>query len=143
MTSRLLFPLFVLLIVAIVGAPIAAADPINSKNAETFLLTCDNGQTYKIVTNGNGSFTPGHVVGSNLVLQPLALTFTGTQVSTGDVVFSETEYRGGGNARMKGLEGSLVTCTGDFGTFVDPEQPELGEISASVIAVVTISPRSR
>jgi hypothetical protein len=55
----------------------AAADPINAKNSLTFPATCDDGQTIQVVVNGNGAWTPAHVVGSTAVFipQPFDLTF--------------------------------------------------------------------
>jgi hypothetical protein len=54
----------------------AAADPSGAKNSFAFTATCD-GQELDFVVNGNGDFTPGHVVGSTsvFVLQALAITF--------------------------------------------------------------------
>jgi hypothetical protein len=54
----------------------AAADPINAKNSLTFPATCDDGQTVQVVVNGNGDFTPGHVVGSTAVFVLQSFNFT-------------------------------------------------------------------
>jgi hypothetical protein len=86
----------------------AAADPINAKNSFTFPATCDNGQTVQFVVNGNGDFTPGHVVGSTavFVLQSFNVTFQFTP--TGGETESETDARSKGN-----IHGDLVTCSFD------------------------------
>jgi hypothetical protein len=54
----------------------AAADPSGAKNSFAFTATCD-GQQIDLAVNGNGDFTPGHVVDSTsvFVLQALAITF--------------------------------------------------------------------
>ena len=51
------------------GAPTAAAAP---PERQTFELHCSNRETYTVEVNGNGSFTPGRVVGSTLVVIPVA-----------------------------------------------------------------------
>ena len=85
----------------------AAADPINAKNGLTFPATCD-GQTVQFAVNGNGDFTPGHVVGSTavFVLQSFEITFQFTP--TGGEPMTETAARSKGN-----VHGDLVTCSFD------------------------------
>jgi hypothetical protein len=85
----------------------AAADPSKAKNSLTFPATCD-GQTVQFVVNGNGDFTPGHVVGSTsvFVLQSFTITFEFTP--TGGQTMSETAARSKGN-----VHGDLVTCSFD------------------------------
>jgi hypothetical protein len=85
----------------------AAADPINAKNGLTFPAACD-GQTVQFAVNGNGDFTPGHVVGSTavFVLQSFDITFEFTP--TGGEPMSETAARSKGN-----VHGDLVTCSFD------------------------------
>jgi hypothetical protein len=86
----------------------AAADPTNAKNSLTFPATCDDGQTVQVVVNGNGDFTPGHVVGSTavFVLQAFDITFQFTL--PGEPTQSETTTRSKGN-----VHGDLVTCSFD------------------------------
>lgn len=58
-----------------VAAAPAGADP----KGDTFALECDDGQTYNVVANGNGNFTPAHDSASTTVFIPLAFgDFTGT-----------------------------------------------------------------
>jgi hypothetical protein len=85
----------------------AAADPIGAKNGLTFPATCD-GQTVQFAVNGNGDFTPGHVVGSTavFVLQAFDITFQFTP--PGGPTQSETTARSKGN-----VHGDLVTCSFD------------------------------
>jgi hypothetical protein len=86
-------------------APSAAADPTNG---ELIPLTCD-GQSVEVVVNGNGDFTPGHVVDdtSVFILQSIDATFEFTP--TGGQPESESFTRSKAN-----LHGDLVSCTFDF-----------------------------
>ena len=85
----------------------AAADPINAKNNFSFPADC-GGQPVQFVLNGNGDFTPGHVVGSTsvFVVQSFNVTFEFTP--TGGETMSETAARSKAN-----VHGDLVTCTFD------------------------------
>lgn len=106
---------------ALVGPP-ADADPVRSKNAFTIPVTCD-GQTFQVVVNGNGRFTPAHVVGTNQNFVPVSFgqtTFT-VRNSQGQVIVSETEppeTKGRGRA---GQSRELVTCSFNFTQPVSPE----------------------
>jgi hypothetical protein len=84
----------------------AAADP-SGKNSLTFPAACD-GQTVQFAVNGNGDFTPGHVVGSTavFVLQAFDITFQFTL--PGEPTQTETTARSKGN-----VHGDLVTCRFD------------------------------
>lgn len=99
----------------------AAAPP----QAEEFDLECDNGEAYTVWANGNGDFTPGHIIGSPGVLVPLSFEFTFTPAGGGDPEM-ESLAKGNGNA-MSGKE--LVTCT--FG-FSGPD----GDLSATVVGFI-------
>jgi hypothetical protein len=85
----------------------AAADPINANNGLQFSADC-GGQTVPFAVNGNGDFTPGHVVGSTavFVLQSFAITFQFTP--TGGQTMTETAARSKHN-----VHGDLVTCSFD------------------------------
>jgi hypothetical protein len=52
--------------------PAASADPVHAKNAFTVQATCGT-RTMTAVTNGNGTFTPAHVIGSTAVFVPTAV----------------------------------------------------------------------
>ena len=86
----------------------AAADPINAKNSLTFPVTCDDGQTVQIVLNGNGAFTPAHVVGSTAVFIPQAFDVTFEFTPPGGPTQSETD-----TSSKPNVHGELVTCSFD------------------------------
>ena len=69
----------------------ASADPVNAKNAGFFTAVCGTNEL-DVVVNGNGVFTPAHVIGSTSVFIPTAfdLTFTFTP-SGGGVPGIDTE----------------------------------------------------
>ena len=69
------------------------ADPTNAKNALFVTATCDNGQSFQIVTNGNGAFTAAHDRNSTATLIPFAFgEFTGTLTDpAGNVVDTFTD----------------------------------------------------
>jgi hypothetical protein len=86
----------------------AAADPINAKNNLIFPATCD-GQTVQFVVNGNGAFTPGHVVGSTAVFIPQVVDITLQFTPTGGETVTQTF-----TAAHPNVHGDVVTCTVDF-----------------------------
>jgi hypothetical protein len=86
----------------------AAADPINAKNSLTFPATCDNGQTVQVVVNGNGAFSPAHVVGSTAVFIPQAFDLTFQFTPTGGETMTETD-----TSSKHNVHGDLVTCSFD------------------------------
>jgi hypothetical protein len=108
---------------AVTGVGTAAADPVKAKKAELLTITCDNGLgTLEIATNGNGTYTPGHVTTSNLVGKPYELHITGTFTPPGGEPqsFSEDNVK-----KHAPNSGRLATCTfhqegsdPDGGTFV-------------------------
>jgi hypothetical protein len=85
----------------------AAADPSEAKNSLTFPAACD-GQTVQVVVNGNGDFTPGHVMGSTAVFVLQSFNFTFEVTPTGGETMSETNTGSKGN-----VHGDLVTCSFD------------------------------
>ncbi len=91
---------------AAVLVPAAVADPTNAKNAGQITAIC-GGQTVTVVVNGNGTFTPAHVVGSTSVFVPTAfdLTFVFTP-SGGGSPFVDTE-----TAAKAAPIRNTVTCT--------------------------------
>jgi hypothetical protein len=98
------------LMIAIIAAlaPGAGADPINAKNSFQFPATCDNGQTVQIVVNGNGEFTPGHVVGSTAVFVPQAFDTTFEFTPPGGPTQTMTD-----TSSKHNVHGNLVTCSLD------------------------------
>jgi hypothetical protein len=91
-----------------VFAPAASSDPLNAKNSFAFPATCDNGQTVQVVVNGNGTFSPAHVVGSTAVFIPQALDTTFEFTPPGGPTETETE-----TVSKPNVHGDLVTCSFD------------------------------
>ena len=89
-------------LVAVLGfAPSAAADP----KAEVVPVNC-GGQVLLVAVNGNGDFTPGHLVGSTSVAVVQAIDATFTFTPPGGQTFTEHVDRSKGN-----LKGDTMTCT--------------------------------
>jgi hypothetical protein len=86
----------------------AAADPINAKNSFTFPATCDDGQSVQVVVNGNGEFSPAHVVGSTAVFIPEVFDVTFEFTPPGGPTQSETD-----TSSKHNVHGDLVTCSFD------------------------------
>ena len=102
------YPAVVAAVVALgVLAPAASADPLNAKNSFAFPATCD-GQTVQFVANGNGEFTPGHVVGSTavFVVQAFDITFEFTPPGGPTETMTDTSSK-------SNVHGDLVTCSVD------------------------------
>jgi hypothetical protein len=89
-------------------AQVAGADPTNAKNSLTFPATCDDGQTVQVVVNGNGAWSPAHVVGSTAMFIPQAFDLTFEFTPTGAPTQTQTDIRSKPN-----LHGDLVTCSFD------------------------------
>ena len=87
------------------SASVAAADPSNAKGAVQVQAVC-NGQSVTVVVNGNGRFTPGHVVGSTRMFVPTAFNLTFTFTPTGGSPMTELE-----TAAKAGPVKNPVTCT--------------------------------
>lgn len=68
----------------------ATADPGHAKNASHVQAICGT-QTVNVVVNGNGKFTPAHVVGSTKVFVPTALNLTFTFTPTGGTAQTSTQ----------------------------------------------------
>ncbi len=98
-------------VVAVTAAPLtttAWGDPVRSKNSLAFPATCD-GRDLEFVTNGNGAWTPAHVVGTNEVFHPTAFDISGSFTPTGgeteEFTFQETK-----KGQRNGRQDDLVTC---------------------------------
>lgn len=93
------------LVFAGVVIPAATADPSNAKNAGQVNAICSGPIT--VVVNGNGEFTPAHVVGSTSVFIPTAfdLKFTFTPAG-GGTPMSDTDM----SAKAAPIK-NTVTCT--------------------------------
>jgi hypothetical protein len=90
------------------SAGIASAAPTKSPNAEIIPVTCDHGVTFNVVSNGNGTFTPGHILdGDGNVVIPVSFVFEGYD-SGGTLIFSEHLAKQG---QRKGQADRMITCT--------------------------------
>ena len=104
---------------------------------EAIPLECSDGNTYEVVVNGNGAFTPGRLVGSTGVLVPTAFgeTTFRAELPDGEVI-EETEpasAKGGGNVTAHNPQ-ETVTCT-----FSVTEELEADEDGLPAGTVITIS----
>jgi hypothetical protein len=88
-----------------VMVPAATADPSHAKNATQIHASC-GGQPVAVVVNGNGEFTPAHVVGSTSVFIPTSFNLTFTFTPTGGVPMPETDT----SAKAAPIK-TTVTCT--------------------------------
>jgi hypothetical protein len=104
-----------------VFAQTASADPSHAKNAGFFTAVCGSTQL-SVVVNGNGEFTPAHVVGSTSVFIPTAFDLTFSFAPSGGgapEVETNTAARQHqpGNAVTCHLPAALNTVTFPDGTF--------------------------
>jgi len=111
----------VLAMFCLASAQGAAADPVNAKNAGLFVADC-GGTELQVVVNGNGVFTPAHVIGSTAMFVPTAfdLTFTFTPTGGGaPEVHTETSAKAHqpSNAVTCDLPAAENTFTSPEGTF--------------------------
>ena len=116
------------------GAPLATAAP---PEQETFELVCDGGQTFEVVVNGNGAFTPARVLGSNQVLIPISFgDFTFTAVLPDGTVIEDSEpggeAKGGGNVAQRNPR-PTVTCTFEDSFVLEEDDPEFGLPAGTVV----------
>ena len=97
--------------------PAAMADPSHAKNATQISATC-SGHPISFVVNGNGEFTPAHVIGSTAVFIPTAFNLTFSFTPTGGTTQSETD-----TAAKAHQPSNAVTCElpAALNTFTSPE----------------------
>jgi hypothetical protein len=105
MKRRFVMAVACLTFAAAVIVPAAAADPINAKNSTQISASC-SGHPVIVVVNGNGEFTPAHVIGSTSVFIPTAfdLTFTFTPTGGSPEPMQDTSAKAGPFT-------NTVTCT--------------------------------
>ena len=84
----------------------AAADPGHAKNALRLRAQCGT-QMVNVVVNGNGKFTPAHVVGSTKVFVPTALHLSFTFTPASGPASTDTQNVVKKSATKRGT----VTCT--------------------------------
>jgi hypothetical protein len=98
----------------------ASADPLNAKKSDVFTAIC-GGTQLMVSVNGNGEFTPAHVIGSTAVFVPTAFDLTFSFTPTGGTTESETDTSAKAhqprNAVTGDLSAELNTFTGPDGTF--------------------------
>ena len=95
-------------------AATAGADPTNAKNAQQLQAVCGT-QTLTVVVNGNGEFTPAHVIGSTSIFIPTAFDVTFTFTPTGGSTETETDT----SAKAAPIK-DTITCTIPFQSFQSP-----------------------
>ena len=103
---RHLFALLAGCAVAGLLAVSAVADPGHAKNASHVQAICGT-QTVNVVVNGNGTFTPAHVVGSTKMFIPTVLHLTFTFTPTGGQPQADTQNATKASPTKRGT----VTCT--------------------------------
>jgi hypothetical protein len=104
---RLTFATTLVAVMAVVAVQAASADPINAHKGDVFVVTCPGGgPDILVAVNGNGEFTPAHVIGSTAVFIPTAfdLTFSFTPAGSNQT-FTDTDTSAKANQ-----SGNLITC---------------------------------
>jgi hypothetical protein len=98
-------------------AQTASADPTNAKNTQVITANC-GAQQRQVSVNGNGEFTPAHVIGSTAVFVPTAFNLTFSFTPTGGTTQSETDTSAKQNQAK-----ATVTCNipANLNTFTSPE----------------------
>jgi hypothetical protein len=111
------------IIVALVAVAVAvfvqtaSADPTNAKKSQTITAMCGSQQVV-VSVNGNGEFTPAHVIGSTAVFVPTAFDLTFSFTPPGGPTQSDTDT----SAKRHQAKGA-VTCDipAALNTFPGPE----------------------
>jgi hypothetical protein len=88
MLKRLLV-LYALMALAGVSAQSASANQTNAPDALAVTIVCSN-QQYLLAVNGNGTFTPGHVIGESREFVPTAFDLTYSFTDTSGTVDTQT-----------------------------------------------------
>ena len=108
------------LVAAALAAQVASADPSNAKNSQQVTAVC-GGKQMQVVVNGNGVFTPAHVVGSTSVFVPTAFDLTFSFTPTGGTTQTEDNVAAKHNqptgAVTCAIPAALNTFTTPDGTF--------------------------
>jgi hypothetical protein len=106
-------------VVFTVFAQTASADPVNAKGANVVTLSCPAPQgLIQVAVNGNGDFTPGHVLGSTALFVPTALNLTFTGTPTGGAPESETQTTAKARQPSNAIECQVPK---ELNTFTSPE----------------------
>jgi hypothetical protein len=110
-------------LLALVAAVVAAAafvaptsaDPIHAKDAMQVQAICGT-KTLTAVVNGNGKFTPAHIIGSTSVFIPTAFNLTFTFTPPGGTTMTEHNTA----AKASPIK-NTITCTIPFQSFPSPQ----------------------
>jgi hypothetical protein len=127
-------------VTALFAVGIASADPINSKNAQTFTLDCVGGQSATVVFVLQNAAVVNNVVGTteNFVGTKFEGTNTFTDPETGEVVHEPILFHiHSQSGQNEGLQDSLTTCDGTF-SIVDPD---LGDVTVDLTITGFFTPR--
>jgi hypothetical protein len=100
---------------AVAIAPTAGADPTNARNSLQLQAVCGT-QTYTVVVNGNGEFTPAHLIEGTSVFIPTGFDITSTFTPTGGSTETETDT----SAKAAPTNEDTITCTIPFQSFTSP-----------------------
>lgn len=116
-------------------AQTASADPTNAKNSTVVTATC-GAQQLQLSVNGNGEFTPAHVIGGTAVFVPTAFDLTFSFTPTGGTTESETDTSAKQNQAQ-----ATVTCDipAALNTFTSPD----GTFTISGTATGFFTPANR
>lgn len=135
-----------LFVATLAGATVARAhdDHTERGHADIFDVSC-NGETLTVVVrgvrggeNGGGGASPAQVlVGDAKTIVPVIFSFRAIQVSTGAVLFEESDSIGKG--KRTGQQERLVTCRLSE-TFRDPD---LGLLRFEVIVTAMLTPQGK
>jgi hypothetical protein len=93
----------------------ASGDPIHAKNAMQVQAVCGT-KTLTAVVNGNGKFTPAHIVGSTSVFIPTAFNLTFTFTPPGGTTMTDHN-----TATKASPIKHTMTCTIPFQSFPSPQ----------------------
>ena len=100
-------------------AQTASADPTNAKNSQVITANC-GAQQLQVSVNGNGEFTPAHVISSTAVFVPTAFNLTFSFTPTGGTT-RETDTSAKQNQAKAtvtcNIPANLNTFTSSEGTF--------------------------
>jgi hypothetical protein len=116
MPRRVILIALLAITVAVV-AQTASADPLNAPKSDVFTAVC--GETQLMVSvNGNGEFTPAHVIGSTAMFIPTAFDLTFSFTPTGGETESDTDTSAKAHQPK-----NAVTCElpAELNTFTSPE----------------------
>jgi hypothetical protein len=114
-------------------APSAVADPTHAKGATQLELVC-NGTPYQVAVNGNGKFTPAHIIDGTGVVVPYSLDITFTFTPPGGPTQTQTQTVAKG-----GPQTDAVNCTIPFQSFSGPQ----GTFTIQGTATGFLTPRSQ